>query len=78
VEAAVFDEDFVGAFAGYDDAGEIDSGDVGFEGGGIADGATGVGFVETYAEGLDEAEVGVVAGEREDEMVGDHLGTAGC
>ncbi len=70
MEAAVFDEDFVGALAGNDDSGEIDSGYVGFEGGGIADRAAGVGFFELHAERLDEIEVGVIAGQGEDEMVG--------
>ncbi len=70
VEAAVFDEDLVGAFAGDDDSREVDAGDVALERGGVADGAAGVGFVEADAEALDEAEVGVVAGQGEDEVVG--------
>ena len=70
VEAAVLDEDFVGALAGDDDAGEIDAGNVALERGGIADRAAVVGLVELDAEPLDEVEVGMVAGEREDEVVG--------
>ena len=74
MEAAVFDEDFVGALAGDDDAGDVNAGDVGLEGGGIVDGAAIVFGVEMDAEALDEGEVGVVAGEGEDEVVGDGEG----
>ena len=77
VEAAVLDEDFVGAAAGDDDSSEVDAGDVGFESCGIADWATVVGLVEADTELLQEAEVGVVAGEREDEVVGEGEATEG-
>ena len=53
---------------------EINAGDVGLEGGGVADGAAGVFGVELDAERFDEGEVGVVAGESEDELVGDGEG----
>jgi len=76
VEAAVFDEDFVGALACYDDACEVDAGHVGFEGCWIADWAAGVGVVEVDAKGFDEAKIGVVAGEGEDELIGDHFRSA--
>src|SRR5438067_1135585 len=69
VEAAVLDEDFVGALAGYDDASEVDAGNVGFERGRVAEWAARVGLVQCDAEALDELEVRVVAGEREDEVV---------
>src|ERR1700754_2191683 len=78
VEAAVLDEDLVGALARYDDAGEVDAGDVAFERCGIADGAAAVGFVEAYAEFFDKAEVWVVAGEREDELVCEDELALGC
>ena len=71
MEAAVLDEDLVGAPAGDDDAGEVDAGDVGLQRRGVADRAAVVGLVEADAELLQEAEVGVVAGEGEDEIVGD-------
>src|ERR1035437_10349654 len=71
VEAAVLDEDFVGALAGDDDSAEVDSGDVGLERCGVAHGTAVVRVVELHAEALDEVEVGVVAGEGEDEVVGD-------
>ena len=71
VEAAVFDEYLVGAAAGEDDTGEVDAGDVGLERRGVADGGAVVGLVEADAEFFQEAEVGVVAGEGEDEVVGD-------
>ena len=71
VEAAVFDEYLVGAAAGDYDTGEVDAGDVGLQRRGVADGAAVVGLVEADAELLQEAEVGVVSGEGEDEIVGD-------
>jgi hypothetical protein len=77
MESPVFDEDLAGAIAGYDDTGEIDAGDVALERCRIADGATIIGGVQLDAEVLDEAEVGVVAGEGEDEVVGDDLGAFG-
>lgn len=69
VESAVFYEDFVGSLAGYDDSGEIDAGYVAFERCWVAEGATVVAAVELYAELLDEIEVGMIAGEGEDEVV---------
>ncbi len=77
MEAAVLDEYLVGAFAGDDDAGEVDAGDVGLKRCGVADRAAVVRVVEGDAEALDEAEVGVVAGEGEDEVVGQGDGAGG-
>ncbi len=70
MEAAVLDEDLVGALAGDDDTGEVDAGDVALERGGIADRAAVVVLVELDAERFEELEVGSVAGEREDEVIG--------
>src|ERR1035441_934502 len=78
VEAAVFDEDFVGALAGYDDSTEVDAGDVGLKRRLIAHWAAIVGFVEFDAEAFDEVEVGMVAGEGEDEVSGDGHIAVGC
>ena len=69
VEATVFDEDFVGTLARDYDSGEIDSGDVTLECRGVADGAAVVAFVEGDAEAFDKAEVRMIAGERENEVV---------
>ena len=77
VEAAVLDEDLVGAPAGEDDSGEVDAGDVGLQRRGVAERAAVVGLVEADAELLQEAEVGVVSGEGEDEIVGDADAAAG-
>src|ERR1017187_8443350 len=70
VEAAVLDKYFVGAFAGDDDAGEVDAGDVGFERGRVAYGAAVVRLVQLHAQPLDKPEVGVIADESEDKVVG--------
>jgi hypothetical protein len=78
VEAAVFDEDFVGAFAGDDDAAEVDARNIGLERGGIADRASIVGCVECDAERFDESEVGVVTGQREDEVIWQRDRACGC
>jgi len=69
VEASVFDEDLVGSLSGDDDSGEVDSWHVAFERGGVADGAARVGLVQGDTEALDETEVGVIAGEGEDEVI---------
>ena len=68
MEATVLYEDFVGSRAGYDDAGEIDTGDVAFEGLRIEGGGS-VLAVESDAEGFEELEVGVIAGHGEDEII---------
>src|ERR1017187_9139555 len=78
VEAAVLDEDFVGALAGDDDSAEVDAGDVRLERGLIANRAAVIGFVELHAEALDEIEVGMVAGEGKDEVIGDGHIAVGC
>jgi len=70
VEATVFDEDFVGSLAGDDDSGKIDTGNVALKCGGVADGAASVGLVEGNSQTFNKAEVGVIAGEGEDELVG--------
>src|ERR1039458_3276847 len=70
VEAAVLDKYFVGALAGDDDACEVDAGDVGFERGRIAYGAAVVRLVQFHAQPLDEVEVGGIADEGEDKVVG--------
>ncbi len=69
MEAAVFDEDFVGPLAGDDYASEIDAGDVAFERRGIADWAAVVGFVQLHAQAFDEVEVRMIASQGEDEMI---------
>ena len=68
VEAAVFDEDFVGIHARDDDAGEIDSRYVAFQGFGVAPGTMG-GRVNFHANIAEEAKIGMVAGERENKVV---------
>src|SRR6185437_8578913 len=68
VETAVLNEDFVGAGAGHDDSGEIDTGYVAFERFLVADGEAvdaGTGDAETF----EKSEVGMIAGESEDEVV---------
>src|SRR6202051_5087513 len=69
VEAAVLDENFAGAGAGYDDSGDVDSGDVGFQGRGIADGAELFGG-KFDADAAQEIVIGMVSGEPEDKIVG--------
>ena len=69
MEAAIFDEDLVGALAGDDDSREVDSGDVALECCRVADRAAVVGFVRLTPSRSMKAEVGVVAGEGEDEVV---------
>ena len=69
MESTILDEDFIGAFPGDDDTGEIDSRDIALERRGIAPRAAIVGLIETHPQPLDEVKVGMVAGERKDEVV---------
>ena len=55
VEAAILNKDLVGAGAGNDDAGQVDSGDVAFQSVRIADGQL-VGAMEMDAEALKDAQ----------------------
>src|ERR1700732_1512366 len=61
VEAAVFNEDFAGVVAADYDAGEVQAGDVTFEGLRIEAGLIG-GGIKFHAETAQEREVGVVTG----------------
>ena len=77
VKAAVFNEDFVRALTGYDHAGEVDARDIGLKRAGIVMRDLIVGGVERDAKRLDKGEVGVVAGEGEDEVVRQGEGARG-
>src|ERR1700712_4619189 len=70
VKAAILDEDLVGARAGDDDACEIDARDVALQALRIAGGAAILAF-DADAELLQKSEIGMVAGEGEDEVIFD-------
>jgi len=68
VEAAVFDEDLVGAHAGDDNAGQVNAWDIALEGLRIADWKP-VGALETDPHRLKKTEIEMVAGHGEDKVI---------
>ena len=76
VEAAVLNEDLVGARAGHDHPGQINARHIALQRLRIADGQP-VRPFEAHAQPLQKVEVGMVAGHGEDKVVGDGVAALG-